>query len=110
MKKLSIRAVCIAAAVAITIISGCADMKVTPAGPVPDTRIATPDGALADAVRWQLANQPSLGGQKLSVSAKDGEVTLKGDLDNGDQLVRIATLVQSLPGVRAVIPDVNVKN
>jgi osmotically-inducible protein OsmY len=95
----------LAAALAATL-SACADMKMTPAGPVPEGRVATADGALADAVRWELSTMSIKG---ITVTTKDGEVTLKGDVATGQQLADIAMAVQKIAGVKAVIPDVNVK-
>jgi osmotically-inducible protein OsmY len=97
-----------AALVAATL-SACADMKITPAGPVPDGRVATADSSLLDAVRWQLANTPSVNSKGVQVAAKDGEITLTGQVADGQTLAALATLVQGVPGVRAVIPNVDVK-
>jgi osmotically-inducible protein OsmY len=110
--------------IALTL-AGCAtDMKVTTAGPVPEARIAAApkaaapatapaappvaDAAIADAVRAELA-KPTLSASHLKVSVKSGEVTLAGDVDDGQQLAKIAMAVQKLPGVKAVIPDMNPK-
>ncbi len=93
----------IAAALAL---SACADMKVTPAPIVADGRIATADGMLADAVRFELN---AMGVRGLTVTSANSEITLKGDVESGAELARIAKAVQDVPGVRAVIPDVNVK-
>lgn len=98
----------IGAALAVTLV-GCADMKITPAGPVPDTRIQNPDSNLATLVRDELAARSSLNAKHLKVSVSRGEVTLTGDVDDGQHLVRIAKFVQELPGVTAVIPDLNPK-
>jgi osmotically-inducible protein OsmY len=96
-----------AAIVLAATLTGCADMKITPAGPVPDTRIQNPETALADRVRDQLA---SMKASHLKVAVKGSEVTLSGDVENGQQLARIAIAVQQLAGVTAVIPDLNPKN
>jgi osmotically-inducible protein OsmY len=99
---------CASAVFAISL-AGCADMKITPAGPVPDTRIQNPDATLATLVREELAARSSLNAKHLKVAVSRGEVTLSGDVDDGQHLVRIAKFVQSLPGVTAVIPDLNPK-
>jgi uncharacterized protein involved in high-affinity Fe2+ transport len=95
------------AASALLALTACADMKMTPAPIVADGRIASADGSLADAVRWELGTMNVRG---ITVSAKDGEITLKGDVSSGRELARIAERVQEVPGVRAVIPEVNVKS
>jgi len=97
-----------AASVALSLVA-CAEMKMTPAGPVADTKIMNPDTALADRVHDELKAKSELGGAALKITAKNGEVTLKGDLKTGQQLAKIAMFVQDLPGVTAVIPDINVK-
>jgi osmotically-inducible protein OsmY len=102
MQKISIAAAVIAA----TMLSACADMKVTPNPMVSDTRIATAEGSMADAVRWELGMKGIRG---LTVSVKDGEVTLKGSVATGRELAEAAKTAQAVPGVRAVIPDVDVK-
>lgn len=86
---------------------GCADMKITQSGPVPDTRIQNPETALAERVRDQLAGMNM---RQIKVAVKGTEVTLSGDVENGQQLAKIAMAVQSLPTVTAVIPDLNPKN
>lgn len=92
-------------AAALTL-SACADMKVTPAPIVADGRIATVDSMLADAVRFELNG---MGVRGLTVTSANSEITLKGDVETGRELARIAKAVQAVPGVRAVIPDINVK-
>jgi osmotically-inducible protein OsmY len=103
--------------VALTL-AGCAsEMKVTTAGPVPEARIAAPakaatppaapqiaDATIADTVKAELA-KPALAASHLKVSVKSGEVTLAGDVNDGQQLAKIAMAVQKLPGVKAVIPE-----
>jgi BON domain len=96
-------------------LTGCADMKVSPAAPVPDTKVASsgasavnPDIALVENVKATLAT-PALKASHLKVSAKSGEVTLTGDVEDGQQLAKIAIAVQKIPGVKAVIPDMNPK-
>jgi osmotically-inducible protein OsmY len=96
------------AALALSVsLVGCADMKMMPAGPVPDTRIQNPETALADRVRDQLAGMKA---GHLKVGVKGSEVTLTGDVENGQQLAKIAIAVQNISGVTAVIPDLNPKN
>ncbi len=87
--------------------AGCADMKITPAGPVPDTRIQNADTAFADRIKDQLA---ALKAPHVKAAIKGSEVTLTGEVDNGQQLAKIAMAIQKIPGVTAVIPDVNIKN
>lgn len=107
MQKYSIAATVIAA----TMLSACADMKVTPNPTVQDTRVATPvvvnpDVALAEAVRAQLS---SMGVRGVTATVAKGEVTLKGEVETGQELARVAKAVQGVKGVTAVVPDVNIK-
>jgi len=94
-----------AIAVSVALV-GCADMKITQSGPVPDTRIQNPETAMAERVRDQLA---SMKAGHIKVSVKGSEVTLTGDVEDGQQLAKIAIAVQTLAGVTAVIPDLNPK-
>lgn len=96
----------VAAASISALLVGCADMKITQSGPVPDTRIQNPETALAERVRDQLA---SMNQRQIKVSVKGTEVTLSGDVEDGQQLAKIAMAVQKLPTVTAVIPDLNPK-
>ena len=103
------RALTLALAVAASL-SACADMKVTQIGPVPEVKMAVapnPDTILADAVRAELAKMHA---KDVKVAVKGGEVTLTGSVKDGPQLVEIATAVQKMHGVKAVIPDVDVKS
>lgn len=102
MQKTSI----LAAIIAATMLSACADMKMTPSPVVPEGRVMTADGQLADAVRWELSMK---GVRGLTVTASNGEITLKGNVATGRDLANVAKTVQAVPGVRAVIPDVDVK-
>jgi hypothetical protein len=102
MQKISIAAAVIAA----TMLPACADMKPTPNPMVADGRVLTADGQLADAVRWELS---MAGVRGLTVTAAGGEITLKGAVATGRDLANVAKMVQAIPGVRAVIPDVDVK-
>jgi BON domain len=100
-------------------LAGCAaDMKIVPAGPVPEARIAKSAPAAAPAAPAAIADatiidnvkatlsSPALNAGHLKVTAKSGEVTLSGDVEDGQQLARIAMAVQKVPGVKAVIPDI----
>ena len=101
--------------------TACANMKITPVSPVPATviaSVATPaaapnpaavDAALAETVRAMLKNNAALGGNSLTVAVSKNEVTLTGDVETGQQLVAVAKAVQSVKGVTAVIPNINVK-
>lgn len=115
--------VCVIGSIFALGLVGCAgDMKVTVAGPVPEARIAAaapakaapapapaiPDTTIADSVKAELA-KPTLAASHVKVAVKSGEVTLSGDVDDGQQLAKIAMAVQKLPGVKAVIPDLNPK-
>jgi osmotically-inducible protein OsmY len=57
-------------------------------------------------VRFELNG---MGVRGLTVTSANSEITLKGDVETGRELARIAKAVQAVPGVRAVIPDINVK-
>ena len=103
---------------ASALLVGCADTKVPPVAvavaPAPAAPAAKPpqaaitDAALVDSVKTTLAS-PALNASHLNVSAKGGEITLSGDVQDGQQLAKIAMAVQKLPGVKAVIPDMTPK-
>ena len=91
-------------------LSACADLKMTQVGPVPEVKIAVapnPDAVLADAVRAELTKMHA---KDVKVAVKGGEVTLTGSVKDGQQLGDIAMAVQKMSGVKAVIPDVDVKS
>lgn len=102
-------------------LTACADMKMTPVSPVPAAVIASVaapaaapspaavDAALADTVRAMLKGNATLGGSNLTVAVAKNQVTLTGDVETGQQLVAVAKAVQSVKGVTAVIPNINVK-
>jgi osmotically-inducible protein OsmY len=109
---------------ASALLVGCADTKAPPvaaaaapvaaAAPAAAAPAAKPaqaaitDAALVDSVKTTLAS-PALNASHLNVSAKSGEITLSGDVQDGQQLAKIAMAVQKLPGVKAVIPDMTSK-
>ncbi len=94
------------AAASLLTLAACANMKVTPVAVVPDGRVMTADGQLLDVVRHEM----SMAGVKgVTATAANGEITLKGSVETGQDLVKVAKLVQGVPGVRAVIPDLDVK-
>jgi osmotically-inducible protein OsmY len=105
----------------VALLVGCADTKMPPAtaaapaavaaAPAPAQAAppaANTDAALVESVKATLAS-PTLNASHLKVSAKSGEITLSGDVQDGQQLAKIAMAVQKLPGVKAVIPDMNPK-
>jgi osmotically-inducible protein OsmY len=90
---------------------GCADTKAPPVAAAPAAKppqAAITDAALVDSVKTTLAS-PALNAGHLNVSAKSGEITLSGDVQDGQQLAKIAMAVQKIPGVKAVIPDMTPK-
>jgi osmotically-inducible protein OsmY len=104
---------------ASALLVGCADTKAPPvtaaAAPVAAApaaakppQAAITDAALVDSVKTTLAS-PALNASHLKVSAKSGEITLSGDVQDGQQLAKIAMAVQKIPGVKAVIPDMTPK-
>jgi len=95
-----------AAAASLLTLAACANMKVTPVAVVPEGRVLTADGQLLDAVRYEM-NMAGVKG--VTATASSGEITLKGSVETGQDLVKVAKLVQRVPGVRAVIPDIDVK-
>jgi hypothetical protein len=60
------------------------------------------DGALADAVRSQLAADPALHGEPIGVSALGGTVTLRGRVASGAARSSAERLVRTVAGVTAV--------
>lgn len=104
--------IALAAALALFALAGCADMKVAPNPIVRDTIVnnspaANPDATLVAAVKAELAKQPSLKASNLDIFSKNGEVTVKGNVDDGMQLYQIGLAVQKVKGVKAVINGMN---
>lgn len=109
--------VSLSATLTSAILAGCAETKMPAPAPVAAAAAKAPasvapaqnpDAAIVDNVKATLAS-PALNAGHLKVSAKGGEVTLSGDVEDGQQLAKIAMAVQKLPGVKAVIPDLNPK-
>lgn len=103
------------ATLAALVLAGCADMKVTPNPIVRDTVVntppaANPDADLVAAVKAELAKQPQLKAGHLDITSKNGEVTVKGTVDDGMQLYEIGLAVQKVKGVKAVINGMNPRN
>lgn len=97
---------------AASLVAACADMKVTPNPMVRDTIVnnppaANPDAELVAAVKAELAKQPQLKAGSLDISSKNGEVTVRGNVDDGMQLYQIGLAVQKVKGVKAVINGMN---
>jgi len=61
--------------------------------------------AVIDELRWetQISNPTAIG-----VAVNDGVVTLSGYVDNFSDKYVAQTTAQSVPGVKAVIPDIQV--
>lgn len=100
------------AVAAAALVAACADLKVTPNPMVRDTIVnnppaANPDAELVAAVKAELAKQPQLKAGNLDISSKNGEVTVKGDVEDGMQLYQIGLAVQKVKGVKAVINGMN---
>jgi osmotically-inducible protein OsmY len=67
------------------------------------------DKQLRDAVIGQLDWEPEITSQDISVSAKDGAVTLTGFVHNYPEKVAAERAAKSVYGVRAVANDIEVK-
>jgi hypothetical protein len=64
----------------------------------------------ADDVAAALRSLPALSGQQLSISAKDGVVTLSGTVSNAAQRSAAIERVRYLPGVNTVLDGILVSN
>jgi hypothetical protein len=99
---------------ALLSLTACADMQTTPNPLVRDTVVnmpaaANPDAELVATVKSELAKQAALKANHLDISSKGGEVTVKGDVEDGMQLYQIGLAVQKVKGVKAVINGMNPK-
>jgi osmotically-inducible protein OsmY len=61
------------------------------------------DAAIVSAVKSALAAKPELKADKLKISSKKGEVSIDGDVEDGQQLFKIAQTAETVAGVKAVI-------
>lgn len=66
---------------------------------------ASSDEEIVKAVKAALTSKPELNAGNLKVSSKNGEVTIAGKVDDGQQLYKIATTAEKVQGVKAVIND-----
>lgn len=64
------------------------------------------DGSIARGVRAELRHAPVRGAAGLDVAVEDGVVTLSGSIQEPSGIGDIVMRVESLPGVRRVISDI----
>jgi osmotically-inducible protein OsmY len=63
------------------------------------------DEALAQRIREALAQDKRLGGLPMMIRAANGEIWLKGRVENQEQIDLAVTVIQGIPGVRQVYTD-----
>lgn len=68
------------------------------------------DEELVAQVQAALHADAELKNLQLDVSSKNGEVTLAGQTEDGQQLFKAALAAQSVPGVKTVKNEMNPKN
>ena len=69
---------------------------------------ATPSDGLAREVSSRVAAEPALAGQDITVSAREGVVTLHGRVDSLEALEDAMTLAAQTPGVTRVVSRLTV--
>ncbi len=71
-----------------------------------DAAAVVPDADLTKAVEAAIAAEPTLTGQKITVSTKDREVTLKGTVSDQQLMVTAGLTAEKVTGVKFVINDI----
>jgi hypothetical protein len=69
---------------------------------------STPSDGLAREVSSRMAADPALAGQDITVSAREGVVTLHGRVDSVEALEDVMTLAAQTPGVTRVVSRLTV--
>ena len=72
--------------------------------------IADSDEAVAEAVRYSLGHHPRLRPERLAVSADHGVVTLRGEVDDLDQLIQAEADAWLVDGVGQVVNAIAVRS
>jgi osmotically-inducible protein OsmY len=73
-----------------------------------DTKPSTEDDRIVDQVRMRLAGDADVKGGALDVSAKDGEVVIKGRVDTEKGKSKATKLAKKVKGVKAVDNELSV--
>ena len=79
-------------------------------GQVAAQTAAPGDEAVVSAVKSTLAARPDLKAGALKITSKNGEVTLAGDVEDGQALYNISLAVQKVDGVKVVINEMSPKH
>jgi osmotically-inducible protein OsmY len=99
-----VRIAAVACVVTIGWLAGCDTIKAT------QSASAKPDDAtLSATVKTSFAQDLSLRGEPITVSASDGVVSLGGSVSSRDEKDRAEAIARSVPGVASVYDDLAVK-
>lgn len=79
------------------------------AAPVQTAGLAMDDGAITARVKTALMADEQVKGLAIDVDTKDGQVTLKGELESDDQVTQAVAVARSVDGVKDVINRLGVK-
>jgi osmotically-inducible protein OsmY len=74
-----------------------------------EKNFAVTDDSLYDAVRRRLADDPVVKGGGIQVEVKDGNVTLRGKVDDDKARERAAKITKKIKGVRGVSNELTVE-
>lgn len=67
------------------------------------------DDTITDQVRIKLADDPTVKGGGLTVTVKDGVVTLSGAVELDKQKERATILAKKVKGVKQVVNNIEIK-
>ncbi|MCB1069707.1 MAG: BON domain-containing protein [Verrucomicrobia bacterium] len=91
-------------AVLALVCTGCSSLDM-PSG---DLSGPVSDRELESLVMGRIQSDPALVQQSISVSAREGVITLYGSAPNQEAAARIKSQIRSTPGVRGVIDQLSV--
>ncbi|HEX6929915.1 MAG TPA: BON domain-containing protein [Gammaproteobacteria bacterium] len=94
--------------VAFLSVSGCATAVMSGAGAYDEQ--ATSDARITREVRTLIYREPLLADTRIQVSARDGVVTLKGRVNNAEEVSRALAIAERVAGVRAVNIELRVND
>jgi osmotically-inducible protein OsmY len=75
----------------------------------PSQAAANDDGAITRQVEQKISNLPTLADDNINVSVENGVVVLRGSVNNPQNENRALSLAQSVPGVKSVRSEIEVK-
>lgn len=75
----------------------------------PETTLRQNDSAITARVKTALMADEGVRGTAIEVDTQDAQVTLKGSLDNKDQVTRAVEVARGVEGVREVVNRLSVR-